>query len=152
MSREIRFRAWDKKEKAMASVENLNFEFNMANLHFSHDYFKDNIDLNEVELMQFTGLQDRSGREIFEGDILQSIDGGVIKEVRFNTFHAMFETVILKSVEEYWIGSVSMLSKYICDNYHVIGNIYENQRSGATKSQVSCEGEAVAEQNSELLK
>ena len=145
--RNIKFRAWLKEPKIMTEVKGFT-EFenkipygrgkfvteklvkvvqneNINALWWC--YGRDDGEETECEIMQYTGLKDCKGKEIYEGDILQSIEGGVIIEVRFNAFHAMFEKVILKSIEEYWIGSTSMFSKYICDNYYVIGNIYENR-------------------------
>ena len=64
--REIKFRAWDKKQKIMRDwhwITKKEFPFMPidGNLLNSDDY----------ELMQYTGLHDNNGVEIYEGDILQ---------------------------------------------------------------------------------
>lgn len=55
MTREIKFRAWDKRYNKMLIPPAIN---------------NPEIEDNEWVLMQFTGLKDKSGKEIYEGDIL----------------------------------------------------------------------------------
>ena len=116
MNREIKFRAWDEDRKVM--VLDFSKEITYEIIFSSDDEnmfcgnFMDNGDWQEPKLMQYTGLKDKNGVEIYEGDIC-------------NRYH-------LKGVVVYHNGMFILQDGFneplMNELYgiEVIGNIYEN--------------------------
>lgn len=71
MGREIKFRAWDKVSKKMLVPGDINLPDITCNGCPVEPHTRKNLSL-EMELMQYTGLKDKNGKEIYEGDILKS--------------------------------------------------------------------------------
>lgn len=65
--REIKFRAWGKKERLYLPILEIN-AFNWYVRTYDNKY-----PAQEIELEQFTGLYDNNGNEIYEGDIVKIV-------------------------------------------------------------------------------
>lgn len=120
-----KFRAWDKEFKEMVQVNALVLDEQVIKATYKNgNIVKD--DVKEYELMQSTGLFDKNGKEIFEGDILGiETDEGILNvNVFWDDKHAlfMFESEIHNEKE--------LLAELVEDNtypFEIIGNIYENK-------------------------
>jgi uncharacterized phage protein (TIGR01671 family) len=122
MNREIKFRAWDKKHKKMIDWNELKTKYNLR--LFECDW---------LELMQFTSLHDKNGKEIYEGDIIGTNERYQILpkyRAEWNEKHCCF-TCIDGGTFNY-IGDIDesiqyhLLSNMRLDVCEIIGNIYEN--------------------------
>ena len=116
--REIKFRAWLKEKKIMGEV--LGIDILHKEIFFSNEDVDcyEHTDFKDIELMQYTGLKDEYGDEIYEGDIV-TLHNSKYKVI-FNSEEARF---ILKDVFfEMDIPFTNNNNKRI----EVIGNIYEN--------------------------
>lgn len=118
--RTIKFRAWDTERKDIFDVVAINYkkkrvysswnEPNGSNLYAEFD---------RVVLMQYTGLKDKNGKEIYEGDIVlcKIHDKEYMGLVEYtNTYGFYYLSGMGRSDTELW-G---------CNEKKVIGNIYEN--------------------------
>jgi len=134
MKREIRFRAWDKVEKKLCPVQVISEEgCFLLGLKPGNDQIIPDLRMivkapqdgkfcyyQDIELMQYTGLKDKNGVEIYEGDIL-SID---------NEENLVIAKCLWKSgqftLEDNCYGHWTRQLYYQPERLLVIGNIYEN--------------------------
>ncbi len=130
MSREIKFRLWSKIGKKFIETDNpdLDFVINNNGYLYSIENFYGEIYIlpqMDIEVLQFTGLQDRNGKEIYEGDILKynfPYDGR-LKHISPVTYLETQASFGLKDI----YGNEIPLYRITANNYfEVVGNIYEN--------------------------
>jgi len=123
--REIKFRAWLKEERKMVNVETLFIGINrlcFGNSKTEDLFFRD---FEEVELMQYTGLKDKNGKEIYEGDIV------LIKLDETSTWHK----TVVGFKKGAFIANLIDKEDYVYifhhgftgDDFEIIGNVYENK-------------------------
>lgn len=117
--REIKFRAWDKENKKMKFVT----EIDLVDQEGITDIWLNDEDISylpcEVVLRQYTELKDIKGQEIYDGDILSWGEGEVISYVKWVqnlggwfTYGEFFDEHLAKELN---LGQAE-----------IIGNIYEN--------------------------
>lgn len=122
MARQLKFRAWDKVNKRM-------LHFGGFSWHDEYDlcYMEGRLDVpagDNLEWMQFTGLKDSNGTDVYEGDLVKLTEQ-YIYEVRFED--GKFVGYHIKQEWGRW-GDLKRLSDpdFAHRHHEVIGNIYQN--------------------------
>lgn len=138
-NRVIKFRAYDAKNKYMAYQGTPDLETIQS--FFYH--------FGDCELMQFTGLYDKNGKEVYEGDILMTenslvriIDNSKVDNPEYLNWYEVFwnenkglncwSLKIIKTTRSGNFGLNNRSNSYLniyTDTSEIVGNIFENQIS-----------------------
>lgn len=119
--RNLKLRAWDKEFNLMSVVTRLDYWSEIVEMSDGELYIQK---LDKVELMSSTGLFDKKGVEIFEGDILADLSESGDELVYL---YVIYKDGKFMAVENEEHGYTADLID--CTTYHsVVGNIYENAK------------------------
>ena len=119
MQDRFKFRIWLKTEKKMCKVDSIHFNINKAIITALYGDASSKLDENKI-LMQSTGLKDKNGKLIYEGDILKFAEFSKPVEVKHRALG-----FVLRREQSNTVGYDN--DKYIPEDCEVIGNIYENK-------------------------
>lgn len=127
MTRVPKFRAWDKEHKEMFIVEDMVWSYQNNGEHYflgignAITFWRD---ADEIELMQSTGLKDKNGVEVYEGDIVSMTYEGNSELLPCNGVVRMSRGryIICDDKNERWAELYSEIF-----STEIIGNIYENK-------------------------
>ena len=118
-----RYRAWNKATKEMHEVDDIvSIDFGKSEICVKTLFFGkfSYYDLDDIVFMQSTGLTDKNGKEIFEGDIIDSTDGFLTGVVEFRVSLGMFISELVEYNNFEHLCNVASSRK-------IIGNIWEYQ-------------------------
>lgn len=120
MSREIKFRAWDKENQKMMKVSSLHLENKEISVKENGTFHL----FRMKDLMQYTGVKDKNGTEIYEGDIVK-----ILKSEGYGEYYEQVKYTgkIECCVSEFRVQPLNLrLSDESIVEIEVVGNVCEH--------------------------
>ena len=120
--KELKIKAWLKKENKMVSIIGIDFNYeyiryteddNLFNSDYKTAEFKD------IELLQFSGVKDKAGQELYEADVIKFNDG----------IDDIYGLISYDDEDGAYRVSYENITEHLSDregDFEIVGNIFEN--------------------------
>lgn len=120
--KELKIKAWLKKEKKMVSI--IGIDFNYEYIRYTEDDNLFNSDykvaeFKDIELLQFTGLKDNGGQELYEADVIKFNDG----------VDDIYGLISYDDEDGAYRVSYENITEHLLEregDFEIVGNIFEN--------------------------
>lgn len=134
MTREIKFRAWLSETNEMIKIKtiaNVGIFTEEGEWFFDRGVYSPDKNIFDVTLMQYTGMKDSNGKEIYENDIVVPYKRSPTMDANspfIVAWHDKYGAWYLRKVTPEYDALILPLATPLYKSIEVIGNIYENQK------------------------
>ena len=120
--REFKIKAWLKKEKKMVAIIGIDFNYEYIRYTEDSNLFNENYktaEFKDIELLQFTGLKDNGGQELYEADVIKFNDG----------IDDIYGLISYDDEDGAYRVSYENITEHLSEregDFEIVGNIFEN--------------------------
>lgn len=120
--KELKIKAWLKKENKMVSIIGIDFNYEYIRYTEDDNLFNENYktaEFKNIELLQFTGLKDNGGQELYEADVIKFNDG----------IDDIYGLISYDDEDGSYRVSYENITEHLSEregDFEIVGNIFEN--------------------------
>ena len=122
--KELKIKAWLKKEKKMVAIIGIDFNYEYIRYTEDDNLFNENYktaEFKDIELLQFSGAKDKAGQELYEADVIKFNDG----------IDDIYGLISYDDEDGSYRVSYENITEHLSDlegDFEIVGNIFENSK------------------------
>lgn len=127
--RDILFRAFVKDKQKIYNIKKIDFDYRIVWFEEENKATDTMRMFDQIELMQFTGLTDKNGKKIFEGDIVKLFFYDKEQGINYELI-GQVESVLccgFITIYEEKVNALELFNKTISNKIEVIGTVFDKE-------------------------